>query len=137
MPGNLRKKLGGLSEADYERARNRAIRASQICRLCGEAIDLNLKPVCRRVKTEGYTPSNAHEIPRTCGDACEKAHGTKPNPWSASADHKIPVEQLRPGDKRLVSADNLVNTHLDCNKRKGSGQARTTKYVTSKDYFSE
>ena len=135
MPGNLRKKLGpNQREREYLRARKQVLRQSQICSICLDAIDLKLPLVCARVDTRGFTVENAHEIPTTCGPDCD--HKKKPNPWSGSADHLVPVEQLRPGDPRLVSAKGLVASHLICNQRKSNGTAKpVAKYVTSGDWF--
>lgn len=136
MPGNLRRKLksNGPTERQYLRARRQVIRESQICAGCHEAIDLTLKPVCVKVKTAGYTVENAHEIPLTCGPACD--HSRKANPWSASADHVIPVEKLPPGSPLLVSKKNLVSMHMVCNQRKsaGSGFVRP-RFISSGDWF--
>lgn len=136
MPGNLRKKLraNGPSERQYLRARRQVIRESQICAGCFEAIDLTLKPVCVFVKTAGFTVETADEIPVTCGAECR--HPRKANPWSASADHIVPVDQLPPGSPLLVSKSNLVSMHLVCNQRKsaGSGVDRP-RFVSSGDWF--
>ena len=136
MPGNLRRKLvkGGPSERDYLRARQQVIRSSQICAGCFEAIDLTLKPVCVRVDTSGFTVETAHLVPLVCGDGC--SHPRKANPWSASADHIIPVDQLPPGSPLLASRKNLQAMHKVCNQRKssGDGQSRAT-FVSSGDWF--
>lgn len=137
MPGNLRKKLvkNGPTEREYLRARRQIIRESQICAGCHEAIDLTLKPICAQVNTAGYTVENAHEIPTTCGPECRK-HPRKANPWSASADHIIPVDKLPPGSPLLVSKKNLVAMHKVCNQRKGAGAGvDRPKFVSSGDWF--
>ena len=136
MPGNLRKKLKGTgpSERDYLRARRQIIRESQICAACFEAIDLTLKPICSKVNTSGYTVETASEIPVTCGADCK--HSRKANPWSASADHVIPVDQLPPGSPLLVSKKNLVSMHMVCNQRKSAGPiVDRPRFVSSGDWF--
>lgn len=140
MPGNLRRKAGGRgsgrSERDYLRARRRVIRASQICGECGNAIDLSLKPVCRFVDTSGFTVETAHLIPLVCGEGCREAgHGRKANPWSVSADHKVPVAELPPDSPLLTSSKNLVACHLWCNKSKGAGRKKRVLFKTSRDWF--
>lgn len=138
MPGNLRRKTGGKhsgrSENDYLKARRRVINAAAICELCGEALDKALKPLCRRVVTAGYTVENAHEIPLTCGDSCDKSHGRKPNPWSASADHRIPVDKLPPGSPLLTDPRALRAVHLVCNIARGNRDDQP-KSRTSKDWM--
>lgn len=136
MPGNLRKKLkrGGPTERQYLQAREQVIRESQICAGCHDAIDLTLKPICIRVNTSGFTVETAHDIPTRCGDDCD--HQRKSNPWSASADHIIPVEKLPPGSPLLTSKKNLRSMHKVCNQRKGSGVAvDRPRFVSSGDWF--
>lgn len=136
MPGNLRGKLkrGGPSERDYLRARQQVIRSSQICAGCFEAIDLTLKPLCARVDTSGFTVERAHDIPLVCGPGCD--HGKKANPWSASADHIIPVHKLPPGSPLLASRKNLQPMHKICNQRKSAGDGKPReRYVSSGDWF--
>lgn len=137
MPGNLRRKAGGrhsgVTEKDYLRARRRVINASSICAHCGHAIDKKLKPICRRVDTSGYTVENAHTIPIICGLECDPSHGRKANPFSASADHRIPVDKLPPGSPLLTDPRNMEATHLRCNISRGAGNGKP-KYRTSKDW---
>jgi hypothetical protein len=135
MPGNVRKKLGyGQREKQYLRARRQVLSESQICAICFEAIDLTLKPICCKVDTRGFTVEFAHEIPTSCGDGCR--HQKKPNPWSASADHIVPVEQLPAGSPLLTSKKNLRSTHLRCNQVKGAGDGPSReKFVSSGDWF--
>jgi hypothetical protein len=136
MPGNLRKKLkrGGPTERDYLLARKQIIWESRICAGCHEAIDLTLPPICVRVNTAGFTVENAHDIPARCEPDCK--HPRKANPWSASADHVIPVEKLPPGSSLLTSKKNLVAMHKICNQRKGSGAAiDRPKFISSGDWF--
>lgn len=135
MPGNVRKKLAaGQREKQYLRARKQVLKESQICAICFDAIDVNLKPICCKVDTRGYTVEFAHEIPLTCGEDCR--HQKKPNPFSGSADHIIPVDQLPAGSPLLTSKRNLRSTHLLCNQRKGAGDARSVgKFVSSGDWF--
>lgn len=137
IPGNLRKKTGGKhsgrTEADYIKARRRVINSSSICTLCSAALDRTLKAVCRRVDTSGYTVENAHEIPLTCGEDCDRSHGRKPNPWSPSADHVVPVSKLLPGDPRLTDPRFMVAVHLVCNIRRGNRDEKP-KSRTSKDW---
>lgn len=136
MPGNLRGKLrrGGPTERDYLRARRQIIRESQICAHCHDAIDLKLQPICARVDTSGFTVETAHEIPVVCGPDC--AHPRKANPWSASADHIVPVEQLPAGSPLLTSKKNLRTLHLVCNQRKGNREAvARQRYQSSGDWF--
>lgn len=136
MPGNLRRKLkqGGPTERDYLRARKQVIFQSRICSICFDAIDVKLPPICSRVDTSGFTVETAHEIPVSCGAEC--AHPRKPNPWSASADHIIPVEKLPPGSPLLTSTKNLASCHLVCNQRKSAGDAAPrSRFVSSGDWF--
>lgn len=136
MPGNLRRKLThrGPTERDYLRARRQVLHESQICAGCHEAIDLSLKPVCIHVDTSAFSVETAHEIPTTCGTDCR--HQRKANPWSGSADHIVPVDQLAPGDPRLVSKRNLRPMHKVCNQRKGSGVGfDRAPAVSSGDWF--
>ncbi|QXO14340.1 HNH endonuclease [Mycobacterium phage Chaser] len=138
MPGNLRKKGGtGKTERDYLRARKRVLRQSQICAhpYCRKAIDLNLKPICQFVDTSRYTIETAHLIPLVCGPDCrEQKHARKANPWSASANHKIPVSQLLPDSNMLASAKNLEPMHLKCNQSLGDGDVKP-RNKTSRDWF--
>ncbi len=135
MPGNVRKKLGHRQgEKQYLRARRQVLRESQICAICFQAIDLSLKPVCSKVDTRGFSVEFAHDIPLTCGPDCR--HQKKPNPFSGSADHIVPVEQLPVGSPLLTSKKNLRSTHLVCNQRKGAGQSpEREKFVSSGDWF--
>lgn len=142
MPGNLRSKTGsrgsGRTEADYLKARRTAIRRSQICSICRQAIDLKLKPICQFVKTDSFTVETAHTIPLTCGDYCkESGHQRKAHPWGPSADHKIPVDELPAGSPLLVSAKNLDACHLICNQRKGNRVVRESRarVKNSRDWF--
>lgn len=140
MPGNLRGKTGrrgtGRSERDYLRARRRVLRESAICAECGCAIDLTLKPICQYVSTDGFPVERAHEIPLECGpECCELKHGRKANPWSGSADHKIPVVELPPDSPMLTSVKNLRSTHLVCNQRKGDRKSPAVLVKTSRDWF--
>ncbi|WP_198938182.1 hypothetical protein [Mycobacterium sp. IS-836] len=84
--------------------------------------------------TSAYTVDTAHEIPTICGPDCDKSHGRKPNPWSASADHKIPVDKLPPGSPLLTDPRNLEATHLRCNISRGAGNDKQQPR-TSKDWF--
>lgn len=136
MPGNLRRKLakGGPTERDYLRARRQVIYESRICAYCHDAIDVSLKPICVKVNTSGFTVENAHEIPLVCGPECK--HSRKANPWSASADHVVPVEKLPPGSPLLASTKNLVPMHKVCNQRKGAGEpVSRQRFVSSGDWF--
>lgn len=136
MPGNLRRRINknGPSERDYLRIRKQVLRQSSICALCFEAIDGTLKPVCVNVSTRGFTVENAHEIPTTCGPDCQ--HKKKANPFSASLDHIVPVDQLPVGSPLLASIKNSQVAHLVCNQKKSNGTARpVTKYVSSGDWF--
>lgn len=136
MPGNLRRKItkNGPSERDYLRARQQVIRASQICAFCHDAIDLTLPPICGRVDTSGFTVETAQDIPAVCGPEC--GHPRKANPWSASADHIIPVDKLPPGSPLLASKKNLVPMHKICNQRKGAGKSvERPRFVSSGDWF--
>lgn len=136
MPGNLRRKLtkNGPTERDYLRARRQVIHESRICNYCHDAIDLTLKPICIKVATSSYTVENAHEIPTVCGPECK--HPRKANPWSASADHVIPVDKLPAGSPLLASKKNLVPMHKICNQRKGAGElASKPRFVSSGDWF--
>ena len=135
MPQNIRSKLGpGQKERDYLAARKRVIRESQICSICMEAIDISLKPVCVNVDVSGYTVETAHTIPPKCGDGCR--HKRKPNPYSPSADHVIPVDRLPPGSPLLTSVKNLQVVHYVCNQRKGAGNVPVVeKFVSSGDWF--
>lgn len=136
MPGNLRRKLtrNGPSERDYLRARRQIIYESRICAYCHDAIDVSLKPICIKVATAGFTVENAHEIPQTCGPDCK--HARKANPWSASADHIIPVDELPAGSPLLASKKNLRSFHLVCNQRRGTGEiVDRPKFVSSGDWF--
>lgn len=137
MPGNLRRKTSktaGRTERDYLRARRQLRNGSQICSVCRSAIDLTLKPICQYVKTSGYSVENAHEIPLTCGPNC-KGHARKANPWSFSADHKIPVDMLQPDSPLLTSVRNLRPTHLRCNQSKGNRTEAKPRNKTSRDWF--
>lgn len=138
MPGNLRKSAGkrgsGRTEADYLKARKRALRASQVCAGCHQAIDLTLKPICQYVNTDGYTVETAHMIPRTCGDECN-GHARKANPWSASANHKIPVSKLQPDSKLLTDHRNLEPMHLKCNQTLGDRVVVKARHKVSRDWF--
>lgn len=136
MPGNLRGKLGHRQrETDYLRARKQVIHESRVCSICFDAIDIKLAPVCCKVDTRGFTVENAHEIPVTCGPDCN--HRRKPNPFSASADHVVAVDQLPPGSPLLTSRRNLRPCHLVCNMRKGDGDtAPVSAFVSSGDWFS-
>lgn len=138
LPGNLRKKSSGRgsgrTERDYLRARQQILRESQICAICCEAIDLTLKPICRFVKTDGFGVQDADKIPLQCGPNCDKSHGRKANPWSGSADHKIPVDQLPPDSPLLVGKQNLQVTHLYCNRSKGNRVARPH-FTSSNDWY--
>lgn len=134
MPGNLRAKLGNQREKDYLNARRRVIRESQICTICFEAIDLSLKPVCVEVDTRGYSAVDAHLIPVRCGPDCR--HRRKPNPFSASADHIVPVDRLPAGSPLLTSSKNLRPVHLRCNQLKGAGDVELAdRFVSSGDWF--
>lgn len=136
MPGNLRKKLksGGPTERDYLKARRQVLYESRICAVCHDAIDLSLKPICSLVDTSAFTVENAHEIPLTCGADCD--HRKKANPWSGSADHIIPVDQLPAGSPLLTSKKNLQATHKICNQRRGTGElVERPGYVSSGDWF--
>ena len=141
MPGNLRKKASGKAgrtERDYLRARRRVIRTSQICAHpdCCKAIDLTLKPICQFVDTLTFTVETAHLIPLMCGDDCrEMKHARKANPYSASANHKIPVSQLLPDSKMLTSAKNLEPMHLRCNQQWGDAGVPGVQSKTSRDWF--
>lgn len=84
--------------------------------------------------TRGFTVENAHEIPLTCGPDCR--HQKKANPWSASADHIVPVDKLPPGSPLLTSRKNLRSTHKVCNMRRGAGDGVVReKFVSSGDWF--
>lgn len=136
MPGNLRRKLkpGGPTERDYLKARKQILYESRICTYCHDAIDLSLKPICVRVDTSGFTVERAHEIPLECEPSC--GHPKKPNPWSGSADHIIPVEQLPAGSPLLTSKKNLQSMHKICNQRRGTGDvASKPTFVSSGDWF--
>lgn len=136
MPGNIRGKLkpNGPSERDYLKARKQILYESRICAYCHDAIDMALKPVCVQVDTSGFTVENAHEIPLVCGPGCD--HRKKPNPWSGSADHIIPVEKLPAGSPLLTSKKNLASMHKICNQRKGSGGVVSKpSFVSSGDWF--
>lgn len=138
MPGNLRRKTTrpGRTERDYLRARKRVGRTSQICCVCSNAIDMTLKPICQFVKTDGYTVEDAHLIPLVCGDDCrELKHARKANPWSFSADHKIPVDELPPDSPMLTSVENLAACHLVCNQRKGNRGGVKAGPKQSRDWF--
>lgn len=138
MPGNLRRKSSrpGRTERDYLRARKRVLRESQICVVCRNAIDTNLKPVCQFVDTGLFTVADAHLIPVLCGPECrELKHARKANPWSASADHKIPVSELPTDSPLLASAKNLAACHLVCNQRKGDRKSAASRPKTSRDWF--
>lgn len=134
MPGNLRAKLGNQRERDYLRMRKQLIRESTICKLCFEAVDPRLPAICCKVDTRGYSAWNAHEIPVKCGDGCR--HQRKANPWSASIDHIVPVDQLPTGSPLLTSRKNAQVTHLVCNQKKSNGVFRPVdKFVSSGDWF--
>lgn len=141
MPGNLRKKGGsGKTERDYLRARGRVKRLSQICAHpdCGQAIDLTLKPVCQFVDTSTYAVETAHLIPLTCGDDCrELGHFRKANPFSFSANHKVPVARLSPEmfPDMAASVKNLEPMHLKCNQSLGDRELPKARPVTSRDWF--
>lgn len=142
MPGNLRKKTAGKSsgvtERDYLRARRKVLRGSQICCRCGDAIDLKLKPICRYVDTTGMTVHDT--IPLYCGDGIEPCgHPRKAHPFSASADHEIPVADLPPGSPLLTDPRNMRSTHLDCNRRRQTGAqdgGPVNRCKVSKDWYS-
>ena len=136
MPGNLRGKLrkNGPTERDYLKARRQIIYESQICAYCHDAIDLKLKPICIKVPTSAFTVENAHEIPQVCGPECK--HPRKANPWSASADHIVPVDQLPAGSPLLTSKKNLQVMHKICNQRRGTGDlVERPRFVSSGDWF--
>lgn len=135
MPGNLRRKLGNRRESDYLAMRRRLLRESAICKLCWDAIDTTLKPICSKIDTRGFGVDTAHQIPETCGPDCD--HPKKANPWSGSIDHIIPVEKLPPGSPLLTSRQNGQVAHLVCNQRKGNRDGITgrAKYVSSGDWF--
>lgn len=138
VPGNLRRKSSrpGRTERDYLRARKRVLRESQICVVCRNAIDVNLKPVCQFVDTSMVPVERAHLIPRECGPDCrELKHARKANPWSASADHKIPVSELPTDSPLLASVKNLAACHLVCNQRKGDRKSAASRPKTSRDWF--
>ena len=141
MPGNLRRKTGsgrgsGRTEASYLKARRRAGRESQICAECGQAIDMTLKPLCQFVDTKYVGIGEAHLIPLDCGPECrELKHARKANPWSFSADHKIPVDELPPDSPLLTSHKNLASTHLCCNQSKGKRKSAKPMPKTSRDWF--
>lgn len=108
------------------------MRESQICWLCGEAIDLSLKPICRFIDTS--TATLATVLPLTCSDGCD--HPRKPHPFSASADHKTPIALLPPGSELLTSVKNLASAHLKCNRDRGAGGGDVVQsYKTSKDHY--
>lgn len=137
MPGNLRRRSStrpGRTERDYLRARRRVLRESQICVGCRQAVDLNLKPICQFVNTDGYTAETAHLIPLTCGDECV-GHARKANPWSASANHKIPVASLPPDSPLLTDPKNLETMHLKCNRDLGDRGEVRPRTKTSRDWF--
>ena len=142
MPGNLRRKSGGRgtgrTERDYLRARRRVLQASQICAHpeCRKAIDLTLRPVCQFVDTSGFTVETAHLIPVVCGDGCVVAgHARKANPFSASANHRVPVASLLPDSKMLTSVKNLEPMHLRCNQSLGDRAVPAAAHKTSRDWF--
>ena len=96
---------------------------------------MNLKPICQYVKTDLYTIETAHLIPLTCSDECrELKHARKANPYSFSANHKIPVNTLMPDSKMLSSHKNLEPMHLRCNQSLGD-RVVSTSYKTSRDWF--
>lgn len=138
MPGNLRGKLkrGGPTERDYLRMRRQVLRQSSICAICFDAVDQTLAAICCKVDTKGFTVETAHQIPITCGPDC--THQKKANPWSASLDHIIPVDQLPPGSPLLTSRKNGQVAHLVCNQRKSNGDGKAAKrerFVSSGDWF--
>ncbi|KPG13731.1 hypothetical protein AN911_00335 [Mycobacteroides immunogenum] len=142
MSGNVRQKAGeNAAKVDrlYQKARQRAKRKSQICVHCHEAVDLSLKSICRFVDTSGYSVERAREIPFYCGDpGCKGSHSRKPNPWSWSANHKIPVDQLPPDSPLLYDDSNIEAMHLRCNKqvnKYGAESPREKKFRTSRDWF--
>lgn len=141
MPGNLRKRTGagrgsGRTEAAYLRARKRAGQLSQICAECGQAIDMTLKPICQFIDTSTVGIGEAHLVPLNCGPECrELKHYRKPNPWSFSADHKIPVATLNPDSPLLTSHKNLASVHLCCNQSKGDRKSAKPMPKTSRDWF--
>jgi hypothetical protein len=135
MPGNLRKKLGRQRERDYLKMRQQVLSKSSICAICFDAIDLKLAPVCIRVDTRGFTVENAHDVPTTCGPECN--HQKKANPFSASLDHIVPVDQLPIGSPLLTSSKNGQSVHLVCNQRKSNGKTPVDRprFVSSGDWF--
>lgn len=138
MAGNMRSKSGkrgsGVSEEDYKRARRQVLRESQICSLCGEAISLKLPAICRFIDTS--TATVATVLPLYCTGDVPCDHQRKAQPFSASADHKIPVSQLPPGSPLLVDPKNLAAVHLVCNQLKGSGNGEVKPlYKTSKNHY--
>lgn len=136
MPGNLRRKSGGKgsgrTEKDYERARRQIIRESQIC-FCGEAIDLTLKPICRYVDTSTATVGTV--LPRYCSGDEPCGHPRKAHPFSASADHIVPIADLPPGSPLLTSVKNLRSCHVACNRLRGAGNGEVQNYRTSKNHY--
>lgn len=75
------------------------------------------------------------DIPRYCtadGSKCD--HPRKAHPFSASADHQVPVSELQPGDKRLTDPRFLQLMHLKCNQEKGNRTVDLNR--TSRDWFS-
>lgn len=106
--------------------------------MCRQAVDIRLKPICRFVDTDGFPVERAHEIPLECGDPnCRAEHSRKPNPWSWSAGHKVPVAKLAPDSPLLTDPNNLETQHLRCNKQVGdrdTGKSDTNCKV-SRDWF--
>lgn len=139
MPGNLRKRLGGKagrSEKEYLRARKRVLQQNPICVFCRNAIDMTLPTICQYVNTDGFPVERAHEIPVDCDADCRGLkHARKANPWSKSADHKIPVAELPADSPLLTSVKNLQSCHLVCNQRKGAGKSGPVVVKTSRDWF--
>lgn len=141
MPGNLRKRGGtGRTERDYLRARRRVGRMSQICAHpeCRQAIDMTLKPICQFVDTSNVPIGEAHLVPLVCGPECrELKHARKANPWSFSANHKVPVNKLSPEEfpEMAASVQNLEPMHLRCNQALGDRDVPKAKPKTSRDWF--
>lgn len=115
--------------------RKRVLRSTSVCAICSEIIDSKLRPICRRVDTAGFTVANAHEIPTICGPECDKSHGRKPNPFSGSLDHVIPVSKLPPGSPLLTDPKNARACHLVCNISRGNRDDKPQPRC-SKDWFS-
>ena len=140
MSGNLRKKLSGRSgcptEAAYERARRQVIRQSTICHFCGHPVDKSLKPICRFVDVAGFGVTNAHELPTKCSEGCE--HARKAHPWGPSADHyPVPVSKMPLDSPLLCDPRAMVLVHTQCNRERGTGEVRASRYSSAKNYFLE